>query len=79
MEYYSAIIKNEIMPSAATWMDLKNIILSEVRGRQTSQDVTYMWNLRKTVQKDLFINRNKLTDFKTNLIVTTDEIIEGRE
>ena len=79
MEYYSAIIKNEIMPSAATWMDLKNIILSEVRGRQTSQDVTYMWNLRKTVQKDLFINRNKLKDFKTNLIVTTDEIIEGRE
>ena len=30
MEYYSAIEKMEIMPFAATWMDLENIILSEV-------------------------------------------------
>ena len=29
MEYYSAIKKNEILPFAATWIDLQNIILSE--------------------------------------------------
>ena len=36
MEYYSAIKKNEIMPFAATWMDLAIIILSEVN--QTLKD-----------------------------------------
>ena len=33
-EYYSAIKKNEIMQSAATWMDLEMIILNEVRKRK---------------------------------------------
>ena len=30
MAYYSAIKKNEIMPFAAMWVDLKSAILSEV-------------------------------------------------
>ena len=29
MEYYSAIKKNEMIPFAATWMDLEIILLSE--------------------------------------------------
>ena len=36
MEYYSAIKKNKIMPFAATWMDLENIILSEVSQTKTN-------------------------------------------
>ena len=30
MEYYSAIKKSEMVPFAATWMDLEIIILSKV-------------------------------------------------
>ena len=30
MEYHPAIAKNEIMPSAATWMDLETIKLNAV-------------------------------------------------
>ena len=30
MEYYSAIKKNDIMPCAATWMELETLILSEM-------------------------------------------------
>ena len=34
MEYYSALKKNEIMPLAATCMDLEIIILREVRQKK---------------------------------------------
>ena len=30
MEYYSAIIKNEILPYATTWMDIEGIMLSKM-------------------------------------------------
>ena len=34
MEYYSAIKNNEMMPSAAKWMNLECLILSEVKRRR---------------------------------------------
>ena len=43
MEYYSAVKKNEIMPFAATWMDLEIIILTEVG--QTEKDKYHMISL----------------------------------
>ena len=43
MEYYLAIKKNEIMPLAATWMDLDIIILSELS--QTEKDKYHMISL----------------------------------
>ena len=43
MEYYSAIKKNEIIPFAATWMDLEIVILSEVS--QTEKEKYHMTSL----------------------------------
>ena len=43
MEYYSVIKKNEIMPFAATWMDLEIIILSEIS--QKDKDKYHMISL----------------------------------
>ena len=48
MVYYSDIKKKEILPFAATWMDVEGIILKEIRERQILYDVTYMWNLKNT-------------------------------
>ena len=46
MENQSAIKKNEILPFAATWMELEGIMLSDIRERQTSYDFTHMRTLR---------------------------------
>ena len=43
MEYYSDIKKKEIMPFAATWMDLEIIILSEIS--LTEKDKYHMISL----------------------------------
>ena len=42
-DYYSAIKKNEIMPSAATWMDPEIVIVSEVS--QTEKDKYHIISL----------------------------------
>ena len=34
MEYYSAIKRNEILPFAATWIELETLILSEVSQKE---------------------------------------------
>ena len=43
MEYYSAIKKNEILPFAATWIDLENNRLGEII--QTKKDKYCMVSL----------------------------------
>ena len=43
MKYYSAKKKNEILPFAATWMDLETVTQSEVS--QTEKDKYYMISL----------------------------------
>ena len=44
VEYYSAINRNDILPPAAAWMNLNNIILSEIS--QTDKDKYYAISLK---------------------------------
>ena len=56
MEYQSAIKKNEIMPFAATWMDLEIIILSEVSQKEKDKyhDITYMRDLKQDTNELIY-------------------------
>ena len=70
MEYYSAIKKNEIMPFAATWMDLESVILGEVksdREQETLYDIPYVWDLRRNDTNEL--TKQRLTDLENKLAV----------
>ena len=60
MEYYSAIKKNEIMPSAATWMDLEIVILGEIS--QTKRNIVCSHaesKKKKKIQMNLFTKQKQ--------------------
>ena len=53
------------MPFSAIWLNLENIILSEVksdRKRQILYDITYMWNLKNNISE--YIHKTE-TDSQT--------------
>ena len=77
-EYYSAIKNNEIMPRAATWIDLKIIILNEV-GQIKNHMVLFAkskkkkkkkWTIRK---REWTICRREHTDIEKQAVVTKDK------
>ena len=45
MEYYSVIKNIEIMPLAATWIDLEIIILSEVSQKKKNHMILLIYGL----------------------------------
>ena len=54
VEHYSAIKKNETMPTAATWMDLEIITLSEVSEKTKYHMVSLVYVILKIIQINLF-------------------------
>ena len=73
MEYHSAIKKNKIMPFATTWMNIEITILSKVKQRQISYDITYIWNLifKKDTNELIYKMETDSQILKTNLWLVT--------
>ena len=49
MEYYSAIRKYEILPFVTIWMDIENIMLSEISQAEKFKNLMtslLMWNIK---------------------------------
>ena len=52
------------MPSAATWMDLEIVILSE---RQIPYDITYTWNLKYDTKEHIYETKTDSQTQRTDL------------
>ena len=61
MEYFSAIKKNEIMPFAATWMDLEIIILIEISQKEKDKYhmISLICGILKVIQKNLLTKQKQ--------------------
>ena len=49
------------MPFSATWVDLEIIIVGKVSQteKDISQDIPYLWNLKKMIQTNLFTKQTR--------------------
>jgi hypothetical protein len=54
MEFYAAMKKNEMLSFAGKWMELENIVLSEISLAQKTNVLPHMWALDQgqTQQRD---------------------------
>ena len=60
MEYYAAERKKELLPFVTAWMELENIMLSEISPDGEGQipyDLTFKWNLINKTNKQAKYNQ----------------------
>ena len=71
--------KNKTMPSAATWMDLEIVILSQVSQRKT--DIVWYHLYMQSKKNELIYKTNRLTNIENKLMVIKQDrwVGGGRE
>ena len=74
MEYYSAVKKNDIMPFAATWMELETLILSEMsqKDKDKYHRISLITGIQHTAQMNLSTEK-KIMDLENRLVVAKGE------
>ena len=74
VEYYLVLKKNTAICNK--WMDLENIMLSEVNQRKMLYDSTYMWNRKDNISESMYKTE---TDSQTeNRLMATKEGWRGQ-
>ena len=73
MEYCSTTIKNEMLPFAATWMDLEGIMLSETSQRKTNSVWYHLYVKSKNYNKLVNITQKKQTQRNREQMTTSRE------
>ena len=77
MEYYSAIKKNTIMPFAAKWMELENLILSEVSQKEKTNTIWYHLYLESNIwHKGTFPKKRKSWIWRIDLWLSRGKVRE---
>ena len=75
MDYHLAIKKNEVVPFAATWMDLEIITLSELSQKEKDKHyICHLYIESKIWHKWTYLqNKNRLTDVENRFVVAKGE------
>ena len=76
MDYCSFIKKNEILPFAAMWMDLENIILGELSQRKTNTVWYHLYMESKTNTTEYICKTKKVSHIS---LTNTELVVISRE
>ena len=69
------------MPFAATWMDLRSVILSEISQKEEDKyhmiSLVCVWNPKYNTDELILQNRNRFIDIENKIIATKGEERRG--